>query len=86
LGLDIIPEDVSNTGNVDFTVLMDNGIFVFEIKIKSGTHKAMKQLEKKKYHEKYLSEKKDIFLVGIEFDKKIKNISSFECKNVRRQK
>jgi len=86
LGLDIIPEDVSNTGNVDFTVIMENSIFVFEIKIKSNTPKAMKQLEKKNYHEKYLSEKKDIFLVGIEFDKKIKNISSFECKNVRRQK
>ena len=52
--------------------------------MKSNTQNAMQQLEKKKYHEKYLLEKKNIFLIGIEFDEKTKNISSFECKKIKK--
>jgi len=79
LGLNIIAEDVSNRGNVDFTVKMDDAIFIFEIKLKSNPKNALKQIKERKYHEKYLSEKKDIYLIGIEFDAKKKNISRFEC-------
>ena len=95
LGLNIIPEDVTNTGNIDFTVIMDKSIYIFEIKIKlenrqkntaeavnSDINHALQQIKERKYHEKYLSEKKNIYLIGIEFDKKKKNISKFECEKV----
>jgi len=82
LGLNIIAEDVSNRGNVDFTVIMDEAIYIFEVKLKSNPKNALKQIKERKYHEKYLSEKKDIYLIGIEFDVKKKNISRFECERL----
>ena len=85
LGLKLIPEDISNKGRIDFTIIMDKGIFIFEIKMKSNPENAMDKLRKRKYHEKYLTEKKEIFLVGIEFDEKDKNLSDFETVQVLKQ-
>jgi hypothetical protein len=78
LGLTVKAEDITNKGRIDFTVVMDKGIFIFEIKMKANPENAIDKLRKKKYHEKYLMEKKEIFLVGIEFDEKDKNLSGFE--------
>jgi len=38
----------------------------------------LKVIKEKGYNKKYLNEKKEIFLVGIEFDEEIQNISRFE--------
>jgi hypothetical protein len=76
LGLDIIGEDVTNIGRIDLTVKINNLIYIIEFKV--GDEDALNQIKSKKYHEKYFSEKKDIYLVGINFDKEIKNISNFQ--------
>jgi len=85
LGLTIKPEDMTNKGRIDFTVVMDKGIFIFEIKMKSNSQNAIEQIKEKKYHEKYLMEGKEIFLVGIEFDEKDKNLSGFETEIIARK-
>ena len=85
LGLTVIPEDISNKGRIDFTVIMDKGIFIFEIKMKSNPENAMDKLWERKYYEKYLAENKEIFLVGIEFDEEDKNLSKFETAKVLKQ-
>jgi len=41
-----------------------------------------KQIKDKKYHEKYLDQTKEIYLVGIEFDESEKNISNFEWEKI----
>ncbi len=74
LGLDIVAEDITNKGKIDLTILMKKGIFIFEFKMKSNPNNALEQIKKRKYHEKYLSENKSIYLIGIEFDEKEKNI------------
>ena len=78
LGLTIIPEDFTNKGRIDFTVIMEKGIFIFEIKMKSNPKNGIEQIKEKKYHEKYIAEDKEIFLIGIEFDEQEKNLSKFE--------
>ncbi|MBD3842686.1 MAG: PD-(D/E)XK nuclease domain-containing protein, partial [Campylobacterales bacterium] len=78
LGLDIIGEDVTNKGRIDLTIKMDHAIFILEFKVDGKSGEALAQIKEKKYHEKYLSENKDIYLMGIEFSKEDKNISSFE--------
>ncbi|PIF04398.1 MAG: hypothetical protein CSA86_02130, partial [Arcobacter sp.] len=40
------------------------------------------QIKKKNYHEKYLNENKDIYLVGIEFSKEDRNISKIESEKI----
>jgi hypothetical protein len=48
----------------------------FKVDAKKGG--ALNQIKSQKYHEKYLKEKKDIYLIGIEFDSSEKNISYFQ--------
>jgi Holliday junction resolvase-like predicted endonuclease len=76
LGLEIIGEDVTNLGRIDLTVKINNLIYIIEFKV--GNENALKQIKEKKYHEKYLQEQKDIYLIGINFDKDDKNISKFQ--------
>jgi len=44
--------------------------------------KAIKQIIEKKYYEKYLSQNKQLILMGIYFDKSIRNIVNFEEKDL----
>ena len=80
LGLDIIGEDVTNRGRIDLTIKLNDKIYILEFKVGEG--EALQQIKEKKYHEKYLNENKDIYLVGINFDENIKNISKFEWEHL----
>ncbi len=84
LGMNVIPEDTTNKGRIDLTVTTNTGVFIFEFKMKTNPKNALEQIKEKKYHEKYLHQNKKIFLVGIEFDEDEKNISMFECEEVRK--
>jgi hypothetical protein len=81
-GFHIVPEDVTKTGRVDLTIITTTGIFIFEFKMKSLSQNALQQIKEKAYHKKYLAENKEIFLIGIEFDGEVKNISKFECEKI----
>jgi len=80
LGLDIIGEDVTNLGRIDLTVKINNLIYIIEFKV--GDENALAQIKTKNYAQKYLNEDKTIYLVGINFDKKEKNISNFEWERI----
>jgi len=82
LGLEIKNEDTTNLGRIDFTVITQTAVFIFEIKMKHINKNALEQIKEKKYHQKYLTENKNIFLIGIEFDENQKNISIFEYKKI----
>ncbi len=76
LGIELVGEDVTNKGRIDLTLKLSNFIYIIEFKV-DGTS-ALEQIKEKKYHEKYLSDGREIFLVGIEFDTKMRNISKVE--------
>ncbi len=80
LGLDIIGEDVTNKGRIDLTIKLANAIYILEFKV--GTANALAQIKEKNYHHKYLTENKDIYLIGINFDEDEKNVSSFMWEKV----
>jgi len=85
-GFNIIAEDVTNSGRIDITLILEEQIYILEFKITNGllpsdnskNNKALSQIKSKNYAQKYLFQNKIIYLVGIEFDKSQKNISSFE--------
>jgi len=81
LGLDIIGEDVTNRGRIDLTIKLPNRIVIIEFKV-DQQEKALKQIKEKKYYEKYQTEGKEIYMVGICFDSRNKNITEFECEAV----
>lgn len=81
LGFPCIAEDVTNTGRIDLTIHLPQRIIIFEFKV-DKKEQALKQIKEKCYVEKYLNEGKPVFIVGICFDSKHKNIVEFESKQV----
>jgi hypothetical protein len=66
---------------VDLTIKLPKKILIFEFKV-DIKEEPLKQIKAKKYYEKYLDEAKQnnqsIFMIGICFDSKERNISKFE--------
>ena len=78
LGMTIIPEDITNLGRIDFTMIYKKMVFIFEFKLsEKATGKALRQIKKKRYYEKY-QEGKNIYLIGIEFSPKERNVIGYE--------
>jgi hypothetical protein len=79
-GLNIIAEDVTSSSRIDLTILMQNRVYIIEFKVDSNN--ALAQIKENNYVQKYLNQNKEIYLIGISFNSKTKNISSFEWERV----
>ncbi|OQY38971.1 MAG: hypothetical protein B6229_04710 [Spirochaetaceae bacterium 4572_7] len=67
LGYDTVAEDVTNKGRIDLTLTLSSHIYIFEFKVDTK-EEAIKQIKERKYYEKYLSDSKNIYIIGINFD------------------
>jgi hypothetical protein len=69
MGLEIIPEDVSNQGKLDMAIKFNGQIYLFEFKVveDAAEGKALSQIKEKKYADKYRALKQPIHLLGVEF-------------------
>ena len=79
LGFDVRVEEVTNQGRLDMAVLSEGRCYLFEFKVVENEPKgqALKQLKEKRYHEKYRSAFRELYLIGVEFSKKERNIVEF---------
>jgi hypothetical protein len=79
LGMDIVPEDVSNHGRLDMAVKFNGQVYLFEFKVveDEAEGKALPQIKAKKYADKY-DPRQPIHLIGVEFSKKTRNVVGFE--------
>ena len=83
LGFKINTEVKTNTGRIDAVIETATHIYIFEFKLFDTAKNAMRQIEDKKYFEKYLLKKKQIMLLGVGFDKNTKNIKEdYEVKKL----
>ncbi len=83
LGLSITAEDVTNRGRIDLTIRLGDNIFILEFKVDdSGQKNALQQIKEKNYQQKYLSQGKNIYLIGIDFSSEKKNLTCFEWEQV----
>ncbi len=82
LGYEVIPEDTSNKGRVDMTIKTGTGIWIIEFKVlgvdKSGDESPLAQIQRRGYAEKYRSDPRPIYEIGIVFDPKTRNIQRWE--------
>jgi hypothetical protein len=94
-GLKLIAEDVTNSGRIDLTIIVNDNIYVLEFKVeklkaKSGELKAIEQIKQKNYHQKYLNPTNyslpatnySLYLIGIEFSESERNVVGFEWERV----
>ena len=85
LGVDVRVEDATNVGRLDMAVIFENKCYIFEFKVielDESKGKALSQLKEKRYHEKYLNQCKEVYLIGIEFSKEKRNITNFEWEKI----
>lgn len=67
VGIYIEAESATNDGRIDAVALTDDAIYVFEFKLDNDPT-ALAQIKEKEYYKKYLLDKRDIVLVGVNFD------------------
>jgi hypothetical protein len=77
LGISIVGEDVTNKGCIDLTLFVEDKNYIVEFKMSSNTQEPLTQIKEKKYYQKYQNRNKDIYLIGIVFDEKEKNLGEF---------
>ncbi|GAB6057608.1 ATP-binding protein [Desulfonatronum parangueonense] len=81
LGLDTRPEEPTNRGRIDMTVLFENRAYVFEFKVvdlDQTPGSALEQIKRKGYADKFRADAEAVYLIGVEFDREERNIVSFE--------
>jgi hypothetical protein len=84
LGLDIVPEDVSNQGRLDMAVKFNGQVYLFEFKVveDQAEGRALQQVKEKNYANKYRALGQPIHLIGVEFSKKARNVVGFEVEAI----
>ena len=83
LGFECITEDATNKGRIDLTIKLPNRIVIIEFKV-DIIESALKQIKERKYYEKYMDDKRDIFIIGICFSSEDKNITQFEFEKIKK--
>jgi hypothetical protein len=85
-GLNVITEDNTSKGRIDLTIIVNNSIvYIIEFKVIENIQdkgKALNQILQKEYFKKYLNYDK-IYIIGIDFDKNKKHISTFEYQQIK---
>ena len=77
---DIKAEDVTNGGRIDLSVFIDDKVYIFEFKVNQTG--ALAQIKAKKYHERYLADYNEIYIVGVEFDSTQRNVVGYEWEQI----
>lgn len=93
IGVEVRVEDTTNQGRLDMVAILNRRCYVFEFKVneQASSGRALEQLQEKKYHEKFIGYNsshigsgsvQEIYLVGIEFNKIDRNITSLDWERV----
>jgi len=85
LGLDLIPEDVTNQGRIDLTLKLPQAIVILEFKRIPGdapTGEALSQLQAKGYADKYRTHGLPVYLLGIELSSTTRNLVGWDVERV----
>ncbi|HBD94101.1 MAG: hypothetical protein A2015_12275 [Spirochaetes bacterium GWF1_31_7] len=85
INCDIIPEDITNHGQADMTVMLGDNIYIMEItlipnEVSDGNeNSALRQIQEMNYAEKYRGiTGKNVFELGIIFSKAQRNVVQFD--------
>jgi len=77
----VIAEDATSIGRIDLSVFIDDKVFIFEFKVDSKG--ALAQIKDKNYHLQYKVNYSEIYIIGVEFDSKARNVIGYEWERVQ---
>jgi hypothetical protein len=78
MGLKVDAEARTNKGRIDTVVELDSGIIIFEFKLDGTAAEALQQIKQRDYAQKYRILGKKIYLVGVNFDSKKREIAAWQ--------
>lgn len=84
-GLEVTAEDYTSKGRIDLTIFQEGKVYLFEFKVveKEGEKpRALEVLKSRRYEEKYKGKYEEIYLIGIDFSSKERNLVGFEWERV----
>ena len=81
LGYEIAVEESSSHGRLDMAVRTAGHVYLFEFKVAemSPPGSALRQLQERRYADKYRGRGEPIHLIGVEFSRESRNITAFEA-------
>ena len=84
LGVEVRVEEATSQGRLDMEVKVGRQCYLFEFKVVElePEGKALEQLKAKRYHEKFVAECEEVYLIGVEFSQHERNIVTFEVEKV----
>jgi len=83
IGYRVTCEDATNQGRIDMTIETFRDIYIIEFKVDSS-EPAIKQIEERRYWEKYQCQGKRIHLLGINFSSEERNITAWEGRSLEK--
>ena len=83
LGVYIEAESATNDGRIDAVVQTPKAIYIFEFKLDNDPT-ALEQIKEKEYFKKYLLDKREIYIIGVNFDTVKGNLIGWEDEKVEK--
>ena len=77
LGVYVEAESTTNDGRIDAVVQTQKAIYIFEFKLDNDPT-ALEQIKEKEYFKKYLLDKRDLYIIGVNFDSVKGNLVGWE--------
>ena len=84
VGFDIVAEDVTSKGRLDLAIRVGDRVYLFEFKVieREGEESALEVLKGKGYAEKYREAAREVYLVGLDFSERERNLVNFQWERV----
>ena len=82
LGVNLKAEDTTNQGRLDLCLYYQEHYYLLEFKMTSNNEDPIEQIKSKGYAQKYQQKGREIWAVGITFDKEAMNITKFQTEKL----
>ncbi len=82
LGFSVEAEVSTSRGRTDMVLKTEKSIFVFEFKLNNKAQTALEQILSMGYFEQYRNDLKEIILIGVNFDTKLRSINEWQSKKI----
>ena len=83
LGVYVEAESSTNDGRIGAVIRTPQAIYIFEFKLDKDPT-ALAQIREKEYFKKYLLDKRDIYIVGVNFDSVKGNLTGWEDEKIEK--
>ena len=64
-------------GRIDTVIILSDTVFIFEFKLDGTAEEALQQIKTTQYYQKYRQSKKEIYLIGVNFDSNKRSIGEW---------